>query len=311
MPVILISGGTGLVGKHLSKMLTEKGYEVIILTRKLPDEKVVSDKISYALWDIEEQFLDTGAIQKADYIIHLAGAGFAEKKWTADRKKEIKDSRIQSSVLLLKSLQTIPNKIKAVISASATGWYGQNNADTYIHGFIEDDPACNDFTGETCRLWEESILPVTELGKRLVRLRIGIVLSKDGGALSAFMKPLQYGIAAILGSGNQTMSWIHIDDLCRLFVYAIEHEELSGVYNAVAPHSVNNKQLVLLLARTMRGKFYISVFVPSFVLRLLLGEMSGGILKSIRVCSHKVKHAGFTFLYPELKQALQQLFNVE
>jgi uncharacterized protein (TIGR01777 family) len=252
--------------------------------------------------------IDKLAIAESDYIIHLAGAGVAEKRWSRKRKVEIVTSRIQSSYLLVKSLTEIPNKVKAVISSSAIGWYGPDTNKTEM-GFAEDAPAHNDFLGETCLKWEQSIEPVTQLGIRLVKLRTGIVLSNKGGALKEFKKPLQFGLAAVLGSGKQIISWIHIDDLCRMFEYAIEHDTLKGSYNAVAPKPVTNKELTLTLAKKMKGNAYIIAPVPSFVLKLVLGEMSIEVLKSTTVSASKIKNAGFQFLYPSIDAALNELID--
>ena len=303
MQTILMTGGTGLVGRALSHLLLEKGYKVIILTRNLPGG-IIPDNISYALWDINKQQIDVQAVQRADYIVHLAGAGVVAKKWTAAYKKEIVESRTNSSRLIIDTLKAHSNSVKAVISASAIGWYG---ADTGTEWFTEKDPAEKDFLGDTCRLWEESIEPVTALGKRLVKLRIGIVLSNDGGALVEFKKPLRFGIAAVLGTGKQMISWIHIDDLCRLFIYAVENENINGSYNAVAPAPVDNKELNIKLARAIRGKFYIPMHIPAFILKLLLGKRSVEILKSTTVSCKKIKETGFVFLCPSIEAALHEL----
>jgi len=206
---------------------------------------------------------------------------------------------------LLKCLQNNPNKIKAVISASAIGWYGSDNGKV----FTEEDPAANDFLGQTCAAWENSIQPVVELGKRLVKLRLGIVLSNEGGALREFKKPLALGVAAILGDGKQMTSWIHIDDLCRGFLFAIENRELEGVYNLAAPEPVDNKTLMLTLAQNRKRKSYVSFNVPSSLLKLALGEMSVEILKSATVSSLKIQQAGFNFIYPNIKSAINNLSN--
>ncbi len=306
MKTVLITGGSGLVGKRLTTMLVEKGYKVIIAGRQKKYDDAIDSTVRYAVWDIDKKNIGSFAISEANYIIHLAGAGVADKRWTAKRKQEIVDSRTKSSALLVQSLTAIPNTVEAVVSASAIGWYGADTG-TNNHGFVEEDIADDAFLGNTCRLWEESINPVTTLDKRLVKLRIGIVLSKDGGALKEFMKPLKFGLATILGSGNQVISWIHIDDLCRMFIAAIEQKEMNGVYNAVAPKPVTNQYLTLALAKQMRGNFFIPVYVPSFVLKLMLGEMSVEILKSATVSCNKIKTAGFTFLYPAVETALQQI----
>jgi uncharacterized protein (TIGR01777 family) len=194
------------------------------------------------------------------------------------------------------------------VSASAIGWYGPDKVNgSKSQGFLESDPSDTSFLGETCRWWEESIQPVAALGKRLVRFRFGIVLSNDGGAFAEFKKPVQFGIASILGSGKQVISWIHNEDVSRLILFAIENEKLDGVYNAVAPEPVTNKDLVLKLAQEMRGKAYIPVHVPSFALKMMMGEMSVEILKSATVSSEKIHHAGFQFLYPTIDAALSNL----
>jgi len=303
MATILITGGTGLIGTALTKELLKKEYDIILLSRSPEKYSSSTSRLRHLKWDIEKQTIDPNAVSKTDYIIHLAGAGIADKRWTTKRKKEIVESRTLSSSLLVKALKENANNVKAVISASAIGWYGEDrNAP-----FVETDPAAEDFLGTTCKEWEESIEPVTELQKRLVKFRTGIVLSKEGGALVAFKKPLRFGLAAILGNGKQVISWIHIDDLVRLYIYAIENEKLQGVYNAVAPRPVTNKRLILQLARCTRGKFFVPVFVPSFILKIVLGEMSIEVLKSTSVSCKKIKQTGFAFLHPAIISAIHRL----
>ncbi len=301
MATILITGGTGLVGKALGQALQEKGYSVIILSRQV-DKKSERPGLSYATWNAETQTIDKEAIAKADYIIHLAGAGVADKRWTKKRKQEIVDSRVNSSKLIVDSLKNIPNKVKVVVSASAIGWYGPDPDIPNPTPFAEDAPAHDDFLGTTCKLWEESIEPITQLGIRLVKLRTGIVLSNQGGALKEFLKPLKIGVAAILASGKQIISWIHIDDLVSMYIAAIENQNINGVYNAVAPNPVSNKELTLELARAKK-KFFIPIHVPSFILKIMLGEMSIEVLKSTTVSSSKIQLSGFNFKYPAIKDA--------
>jgi len=297
-----------MVGTAVGKLLLEKGYEVIVLTRDAGGNKQPATKgLSYAQWDIKNQTIDTEAVQKADYIIHLAGAGVADKRWSAKRKKEIADSRVQSGALIAKTLKETPNKIKAIVSISGIGWYGPDAVIPNPKPFVETDAAATDFLGETCRQWEAAIEPVTLLGKRLVKLRTGIVLSNEGGALSEFRKPLRLGVAAVLGSGSQVVSWIHIEDLCRIFLKAIEDHAMTGIYNAVSPKPVNNKTLTLQLAKATRGKFYLPLHVPSFVLQMVLGEMSVEVLKSATVSAHKIRTAAFDFIYPTIEAAINAL----
>lgn len=310
MPTVCITGGTGLIGKALTAVLVQKGYEVIVLTRSKPSETAAGNHgLSYAKWDVAAQTIDASAIKKADYIVHLAGAGVAEKRWTDKRKKEILDSRTKSSALLIKALAENENHVKAVISSSAIGWYGADPVIPNPRPFAETDPADNAFLGDTCRQWEESIEPVTGLGKRLVKLRTGIVLSTEGGAMKEFLKPLSAGIAAVLGSGKQVVSWIHIDDICRMYLQAIEDDRMQGAYNAVAPHPVSNKQLTISLAKAVRGNFYIPVHVPAPLLKIVLGEMSIEVLKSATVSAEKIRSTGFSFVYPSIEAAINQLTN--
>jgi uncharacterized protein (TIGR01777 family) len=299
---VLITGGTGLVGKALANALLARGYKVIILSRtpKQPEEN-----LSYARWNIKKQEIDIPAIQQADHIVHLAGAGVVEKKWTTAYKKEIVESRTKSSRLIVEALKNNENKVRSVVSASAIGWYGKDTVP--VKPFTETDPADDSFLGQTCKAWEESIEPVTNLGKRLVKIRIGIVLSNDGGALAEFKKPIRFGAAAILGNGKQMVSWIHIDDLCRMFIAAIENETMRGAYNAAAPNPVSNKTLTLVLAKKMNGKFYIPVRVPAFVLKIMMGKRSVEVLKSATMSCKKIMDTGFEFNYVNIEHALANL----
>lgn len=303
MRTILITGGTGLVGRALTKALLQKNYQVIILTRKMKDDAVSG--VSYALWDVSKKQIDKAALEKADAIIHLAGAGVVDKKWTDSYKKEIIDSRTKSSGLIIDTLKEMVHKVKVWVSASATGYYGEDKIPG--HYFTEEDKADNAFLGEVCRLWEQSVDPATDLGIRVAKLRTGIVLSNEGGAYKEFKAPLKGGIATILGSGKQVVSWIHIDDLCRQYIYALENEGIAGAYNAVSPHPVSNKELITTIAKEMKGKFYIPVHVPGFILKIMMGGRSIEILKSTTVSADKIKKAGFTFLYPALESAVKAI----
>ena len=305
MQTVLITGGTGMVGEAVTSHLINKGYHVIVLTRQLPKKKSTITQLEYALWNVKTQTIDATAVRKADYIIHLAGAGVVDKKWTDSYKREIEISRTESSKLIVNTLKNNANKVKTVVSASAIGWYGEDTANG--KAFVETDAPAKNFLGKTCQLWEESIAPVTLLNKRLVKLRTGIVLGKKGGALAEFKKPINVGIAGILGEGKQVVSWIHIDDLCRMYISAIENEKLSGSYNAVAPIPVTNEALTLELAKVLKGKFFIPIHVPKFVLKIMMGERSVEILKSTTVNCAKIILTGFKFLYPTIGVALKQI----
>ena len=301
METVVITGGTGLIGRTLSKMLVQKNYRVIVLSRKKVKD---SNGIQYASWNPEKQIIDAHVISKADHIINLAGAGVADKRWTIKRKKEIVESRVDSGRVIVKALKEILNNVQTVVSASGIGWYGPDR--TNKKPFVESDPAENDFLGQTCVKWEHSVSPVEELGKRLVILRTGIVLSKEGGALREFIKPLKAGVTTILGSGKQVISWIHIIDICRVYIAAIEQKHMYGVYNACAAEWVTNKELVMKLAKS-RSRSFIPVHVPEFMLKVVLGEMSIEVLKSTTVDNGKLRNAGFSFVFPTIDAALKDV----
>jgi uncharacterized protein (TIGR01777 family) len=304
MQTVLITGGTGMVGHALANFLIERGYEVIVLTRS--NRRSSRLHLSYALWDIEKQYIDPAALKLADIIVHLAGESVATKRWTKKRKEEIVQSRVQSGALLVKALKENEHKVKTVITASAIGWYGPDTAISLHNGFKESDPSDDSYLGSTCKLWEDSVRDISVMGIRLVTYRIGIVFNKRGGALAEFIKPAQFGMATILGSGTQMVSWIHQQDLCKMIVYAAENQAVQGVYNAVAPEPVTNKVLVEAIA-TKLHKYHLTVSVPVFVLKIMLGEMSIEVLKSAKVSSDKIQQAGFEFDYPILDKALTQL----
>ena len=301
MDTVIITGGTGLIGTALTKLLTSRGYKVIILSRK---KHASNGDVSYALWDLKTSFIDPAAIKEADHIIHLAGAGVADKRWSKKRKTEIINSRVDSGKLIVKTLTEVENKIKTVVSASGMGWYGPDKNSK--KPFVETDPPYDDFLGTTCKLWEDSTKPVVQSGKRLVHLRTGIVLSTNGGAFREFLKPFKAGVAAILGSGKQVVSWIHIDDLCRMYLAAIENAQMHGAYNACAPETITNKELMLKIAKALRRP-YIPVHVPEFALKIVLGEMSIEVLKSATMDSTRIRSTGFNFIYPTADAALNDL----
>ncbi|HSI89602.1 MAG TPA: TIGR01777 family oxidoreductase [Adhaeribacter sp.] len=299
---ILITGGTGLIGTRLSEVLIDSGYEVAHLSRQAGQ----FSHYKTFRWDIEQGYIDENAITYADYIIHLAGANIAGAKWTDERKKEILDSRVKSSNLLYTCLKNTQNHVKGFLSASAIGIYGNTGPQL----ITEESSPAHDFLGEVVRKWEEAVWQMHELNIRTVIFRQGIVLSDKGGALPQMAKPVKMLAGAPLGSGKQYMSWIHIDDLCHLYIKALETPEMSGVYNAVAPNPVTNETFTKKLAGVMHRPLLVPK-IPAIGLKLVFGEMSNVVLGGAKVSSEKVQHTGFTFEYSEIEEALDSLYHHE
>lgn len=293
MKNILISGGSGLIGHKITQLLELKGYTVAWLSRSQQKQKSF-------VWDVEKQTIDPEAIEWADAIIHLAGASVAEKRWTDERKKIILDSRVDSTRLLFTAVKNASEKPNTFISASAVGYYGFSTGTSLMD---ETHGPGSDFLAQTVVAWEDEVKKMEELHLRTVMLRIGIVLDSKGGALGELMKP---PIAAPLGKGDQWMSWIAIEDLARMFVFALEKTTLQGVFNAVGPNPATNQQLTQAAAKA-KGKPYVGIGVPGFVLKLILGEMAAMVLGGNRVSSQKIQKAGFDFECPDLVPALKHI----
>ena len=296
---VIISGGSGLIGSHLTRLLLKEGYQVAHLSRSLREDKV----IKHYLWDVEDGKIEEGALQDAAYIINLAGAPIADSRWTAKHKQAVMKSRTAGTSLLVRELARLQLKPKAFFSASAIGYYGGDRGEELLR---ENSAPGTDFLGSVCRAWEDEAQHVEELDVRLVCLRVGVVLSTDGGALEQMMKPFRFGLGAPLGTGRQYMSWIHIEDLCQLILEAMRNEQMEGVYNAVAPEPVTNAHFSEVLAAAL-NKPYVLPAVPAAALKLALGERAIVVLGSVKVAADKVQKAGFTFQYPALEPALQDL----
>ncbi len=299
MPTVLIAGGTGLIGAHLSETLTHKGYKVIHLSRT---RKKVAPYPTYT-WDPAKGLVQDEAIQQADYVINLAGAGVADKRWSKSWKKRITGSRVDSTLTLINAFKRLGRQPKAFVSAAAMGYYG----DTGDRWATESDPAGRGFLSESCTAWENAIQESTRAGWRTVGLRIGIVLSAQGGALPKLALLVRFFTGAYFGSGRQWYSWIHIDDLCRLFIHALENESMNGFYNGVSPGPVTNREMVKKIAKALR-KPVLMIPIPAFLLRIALGEMADTILFSTRVSAEKTVASGFQFAFPELDGALGEVY---
>ena len=295
---VLISGGSGFVGNHLTELLLSKGYTVSILSRS---EKQNKKDIFYYKWDVAKQFIEEDAVLKADYIIHLAGENIAEKRWTAKRKAAIIDSREKSAQLLYMVLKKHYKKLDAFISASAVGYYGAVNGPEIC---TEEDAPANDFLGYACQKWEDSIDFIENLNIRTVKIRTGLVMGKDDGFLKKLVPLFKYRLGSALGSGRQYMPWIHIDDLCGIYLQAIVNSEMSGPYNA----AVNDDTTNSIFSKTLARIFGYSIWlpnVPEFVLKMTLGEMSKIVLTGRRVSSDKIEQTGFKFKFTDLEEALK------
>lgn len=299
METVLISGGTGLIGRELCKKLKNKGYHVTILSRTSRKDPSIT---SYA-WDPDKKTIDKEAIETADYIIHLAGANIGDKRWTAERKKNIIDSRVRSGQLIFEQVKANKNRLKAFISASAVGFYGTVPPDRI---FRETDPPAKDFLAETCRQWEQAADSFSQLGIRTVKIRTGVVLTKSGGALEKMVMPVKAGMGSAIGNGRQYIPWIHIDDLCGIYIKAIEDTQMKGAYNAVAPDYSTNRAFTETLARILNKPFWLPD-IPAVIMKIIFGQMSSILLKGNRISSDKIKDTGYEFLYPELDNALENL----
>jgi len=299
MATILITGGTGVIGKHLSEKFKEKGYSVAILSRVSRHD---TDIRSYA-WNIDKSEIEKLAIETADSIIHLAGANIGDKRWSNKRRQLIIDSRIKTGKLIFEKLKENKNKPKAFISASAIGFYGTITTNKI---FSETDPPSSDFLGDTCRQWEQSADRFEELGIRTVKIRTGLVLTKQGGVLAKMILPINIGIGSAMGSGRQYMPWIHIDDLCGIYIKAVEDTEMNGAYNAVAPEHKTNKDFTKTLARVLKKPYWFPN-IPALLLKLIFGKMSEILLEGSRVSSEKITSAGYRFKFTNLESALLDL----
>ncbi|WP_336688802.1 MULTISPECIES: TIGR01777 family oxidoreductase [unclassified Chryseobacterium] len=295
--IVLITGANGLVAKELSKKL-EKDYTVRFLTRKKQNSNDFE-------WDIKKGIIDEKAFENVSHIIHLAGANISEKRWTDERKKELISSRVDSAGLLLKTLQKNNIRLKSFISASGINYYGTKTTEKI---FTENDGPGNDFLSEVVILWEKAADDFKEqnVAERVVKVRTAVVLSEKDGALKKMLPPVKMGIGSPIGTGKQYMPWIHINDICSIYEFALKNSELDGAFNANSPQHTTNENLTKNMAEVLHKPLFMPN-VPAFVLKLMFGELSEALLEGSRASSEKIQKAGFQFDFPELKRALEDL----
>jgi hypothetical protein len=293
---VLITGGSGLIGRYLTSVLLTEGYDVAHLSRKQDQ----FGRVRVFRWNPEKGILDPLVFEGVDYIVHLAGANIGDKKWSDSRKKEIESSRVDSAKLLFKVISENNIHIKAFISASAVGYYGSVASDKI---FKEDDPPANDFLGTVCRKWEEAADQFAQTGARIVKVRTAVVMEKNDSALSKFLAAARFGLFPRLGGGRQYMPWIHPEDLCNIYLKAVKDETMCGAYNAASPHHITQAEFMKSLAETL-NRFCFSPLVPSILLKAALGEMSVVALKGSRINPEKIINSGFKFKFSRLESAL-------
>lgn len=298
---VLITGATGLVGGEIVKLCHQQGYSVNYLTRR-KNNLSKSKKFKGFYWNVDKGEIDLNCFTDVSVIIHLAGASIA-KKWTKSYKKKIIDSRVKSAEMIFKALKDNPNQVEQFISASAIGIY----QDSILNYYKEDDTALShSFLGDVVKVWEKSVDAFSGLNINVAKVRIGLVLDKNEGALPQIAKPVNFGLGAALGTGKQWQSWIHVKDLASIFLHVLENE-LTGVYNGVSPAPVTNHQMTKKLAEVFEKPFFMPN-VPKFFLKLILGEMHVLLVESQRVSSKKIEDSGFLFKYHNLCSALQNIY---
>lgn len=296
---MLVTGATGLIGNELVSLLLKNGVYINYLTTS--EDKLQSEqRYSGFYWNPDNGNIDENCIDDVDAIIHLAGASVS-KRWTQAYKQEILESRILSTNVLYSLLKNKPNKVKQFISASAIGIYPDSKEKVYSEDSTETD---NSFLGNVVKKWEEAVDQIKRLDIKVAKVRTGIVLSGNGGALTEMAKPVKMGVGSPLGTGKQMQSWIHIQDLVGIYYYILTHE-LDGVYNAVAPYPVTNATLMKTVAKVLNMPFFMPN-VPKFMLEAVLGEMHQILLSSQNVSARKIIGDGYQFKYLSLEKAIKE-----
>jgi uncharacterized protein (TIGR01777 family) len=291
---VLITGASGLVGTELQKSFTEKGYELLLASRK----ESTDDK--HIQWSIEEGFTDPEKLEGVDVVVHLAGENVSGLRWTDEKKKAIRDSRILGTRNVVDAMSKLKKKPHTFIASSAIGFYGERGEEEVT----ESSAAGDNFLAGVCKEWEAESRRAEDAGIRTVLLRTGIVLSKDGGALSTMLLPFKMGVGGVVGSGKQWMSWISMEDEIAVINYAIENENIRGAVNAVSPNPVTNHDFTKTLGEVLYRPTFLPL--PEFAVSMIFGEMGDALLlASTKVMPKRLEDAGFEFMYPNLKVAIE------
>lgn len=294
---VLLTGGSGFIGKHLTDVLIEAGFSVSVLSRSDKEDTL---RIKYYKWDLKKNYIDENAVLNTDYIIHLAGEGIVDKRWTDKRKKAILESRTKPVDLIFSVLEKNNKKLEAFVSASAVGIYGAVTSHKICK---EETTPANDFLGTVCQKWESAADKIGSLNIRTVKVRTGIVLGKDEGFLKKMTPSFKSGFGAILGSGKQYLPWIHVEDLCHIYLKSLQDKQLEGSYNACITDNTTNSRLSKIIAKIYGYSIWLPK-IPPFILKILLGEMSIVILTGQRVSSEKIQKTGFEFQFNDLEKTL-------
>jgi len=296
---ILIAGGTGLIGSRLVELIDSSQYDIKILSRSRKNDE---GHISYYQWDLDQMTIDSEALE-ADYIINFTGAGIADSRWSEERKKVLIDSRVKSAELIKKGLEENNKKVKAYISASAIGFYGDRGEEVLTED--SDNGDMESFMVKCCVLWEDAAKMLSNYCDRLIINRIGLVLSPDGGALPKILMTKALGVYAYFGNGKQYYPWIHIDDVCEIFLQPLKDQSYQGIYNTVSPEPLPNKKFTEIIKNTLNG--WVTVPAPTLALRLAMGEIADVVLNSNRVVPKNLERHNFKFKFTSLSDAIKDL----
>ena len=302
MKSILITGGTGLIGTKLYKFLKEKHFNVLVLTRR---ESLSIENKDFVLWDPEKNILDTNKIENIDCVINLAGESIDGSRWTNKYKKRIMDSRVISTRFLFTKLKSLKNKPKVLVSASAVGCYHEDT----LNEQDETSDLNHNFLGDVVKKWEFESRKFEDIGIKTSILRIGVVLSKEGGMLRKLYPLFLLGLGVPIGSGKQILSWVHIDDMVAIIFKCI-NENLSGIFNIVAPEKINNIDFTKLLSKRISFiRLPSFIKAPKFLVRIIFGEQSTLVLNGLNISSKKIEKIGYVFKFPTMDDALKNIYN--